>query len=79
MSTARFRVYWNFDGTREATVEIDRVVGTFSVRPHRRRRTYELPLAFIAQLVAERVIKAEVFKRSMEKAKSRAQRRRARR
>lgn len=59
MSRAKFPVYWRFDGTTQATVVIDRGAGVFSVRPHRRRRTYELPLAFVAQLVATRIIKAE--------------------
>lgn len=77
MTTARFRVFWSFDGTSQGTVEIDRRVGTFTVRAHRRHRAYELPLAFVAQIVAERVIKADVFRKRMEKAKARAVRRRA--
>lgn len=78
MTTARFKVYWRFDGTSEGTVEIDRASGVFSVRPHRRHKAYELPLAFVAQVIAERVIKAEAFKKRMEKAKARAERRRMR-
>lgn len=79
MTTARFKVYWHFDGTTQGTVEIDRNVGTFTVRPHRRHTAYELPLAFVAQVVAERVIKAEAFRKRMEKSKARAERRRVRR
>ncbi len=59
MSRALFPVYWRFDRTTQGTVTIDRGAGTFSVRPYRRRRAYELPLAFVAQLVAERIIKSE--------------------
>lgn len=70
MTTARFTVYWNFDRTTQGTVEIDRQVGTFRVRPYKRRTSYELPLAFVAQIVAERCIKAEVLKKRLEKARA---------
>lgn len=70
MSRASFAVYWRFDGTNQGTVTVDRSAGTFSVRPYRRRRAYELPLAFVAQLVAERIIKAEAAeKRAAAKAR----------
>lgn len=59
MSASHFPVYWRFDGTSQGTVTIDRGSGTFAVRLYRRRRAYELPLAFVAQLIAERVMKAE--------------------
>jgi hypothetical protein len=75
VTTARFKVYWRFDGTSEGTVEINRSAGTFAVRPHRRHKAYELPLAYVAQLIAERVIKAEAFRKRMEKAKARVARR----
>lgn len=79
MTTARFKVYWRFDGTSEGTVEIDRSTSIFTVRPHRRKKSHSLPLAFVAQVIAERCIKAEAFKKRMEKAKERAERRRAKR
>lgn len=59
MSVARARIYWRFDGTSEATVEIDRSAQLFSVRPLRRRRAYVYPLSVVAQIVCERIIKAE--------------------
>ena len=69
---ARFTVAWHFDGTRTATVTVNRRAGTFEVRPHRRRRRYTLPLALVAQFVAERIAKAE----ALEKRKARRTRRR---
>jgi hypothetical protein len=69
---AHFKVYWHFDKTSEGTVTIDRGADTFSVRPHRRHKSYELPLAFVAQIVAERCIKVEAEeKRAARKAKKR--------
>lgn len=56
---ARFRVFGRFDGTNEATVTISRTAGIVSVRPLRRRREYQLPLALVAEIVMERIIKAE--------------------
>lgn len=59
---AHFKVPWHFDGTYAVTVSVELTdFGTsyFRVRPHRRRRGYELTLAEVAQIVAERVIKAE--------------------
>ncbi len=68
MSTkAHFSVTWRFDGTTQGTVTVDRNSGTFSVRPHRRHKAYELPLAFVAQIVAERVIKTDAAARRAEK------------
>jgi hypothetical protein len=45
------------------TVTIDRGSGLFRVRPARRRRTYDLPLAAVADMVVARVIRAEVLER----------------
>lgn len=69
MTTAKFKVAWNFDGTASGTVLINREAGTFAVRPFHRKASYELPLAFVAQIVAERVIKAEILKKRLEKAR----------
>jgi hypothetical protein len=69
MTTARFPIYWNFDGTKQGTVSINRQAGTFTVRAHRRHKAYELPLAFVAEIVAVRCIKAEVLRKRLEKAR----------
>jgi hypothetical protein len=45
---------------QEGTVSIDRKLGLFIVRPLRRRRTYTLPLANVAEIVVSKCIKAEV-------------------
>ncbi len=67
---ARARVVGRFDTAQlqEATVEIDRVRGLFSVRPLRRRRRYELPLALVAEIVCLRVIRAELVEKKRERA-----------
>lgn len=71
MSRATFRVFWRFDGTREGTVTIDRGAGTFTVRPYRRHVEYTLPLADVAQFVAERISKADAQKKRAERFASR--------
>lgn len=69
MSVAHFRVYGaNFDGAHEATVSIDRELGLFTVRPLRRKRTYELPFSAVAEIVLWRVLKAELAQKKREKA-----------
>lgn len=40
-----------FDGQREATIEIDRDLGTISVRPLRSRGVYSLTLAQVAEIL----------------------------
>lgn len=59
MSLARFRTYGRFDGATEATVTVNRAAGIFSVRPLRRRKSYELPLSVVAEMVMWRILKAE--------------------
>ena len=76
MSIARFRVYGRIDGVNECTVTIDRETGVIAVRPLRRKRTYELPLAFVAGIIFERIAKAEArlkveAKRAARKARGR--------
>ena len=78
MSVARARVAGRFDAGRlqEATVTVDRRRLLFSVRPLRRRRAYELPLALVAEMVCLRVIRFELaraaaLKRSKGKRKAR--------
>jgi hypothetical protein len=55
---ARVRIVGRFNGASSATVTI--VGGLFSVRPFRRRRAYELPLADVAERVIFDVVRAEV-------------------
>ena len=59
MSVARFRVYGRFNGVGSATITIDRTSGLVTVRPLRRRRAYQLPLAWAAEAVMWQVIKAD--------------------
>jgi hypothetical protein len=70
---ARFRVFGRFDAPRahEATVTIERERGLFSVRPLRRRRVYELPLADVAAMVVWRVIRFELAEKKRERAAAR--------
>lgn len=61
MSVSRYRVSGNFDGAREATVEIDRKSLLVTVRPLRRRIAFgPLPLATLAEMHVWRCVKAEV-------------------
>lgn len=48
---------------QEATVVIDRDAGLFSVRPLRSRKLYTLPLATVAEITVQRIIKAESAER----------------
>lgn len=67
MATARFRVVGKFDGASEATVVINRSSGVVSVRPLRRRRTYELPLADVAERIVWRIVTAEAAEKRKRK------------
>jgi hypothetical protein len=60
MSRAIFRFYGRIDGATEGTVTIDRETDLVSVRPLRRRRVYELPLAWVANAVLSKVVKVEL-------------------
>jgi hypothetical protein len=66
---ARFQVIARLDGVRttRGTVTVERAVDLFVVRPLRRRRVYSMPLSQVAQIVVERVIKAEVAQRKAER------------
>jgi hypothetical protein len=75
MSVARVsQIPINFDGSRLATVEINRGSLTFSVRLYKRRRLYTLPLSMVAEMVAWKILKAEVLEK---KAAKRAARRKS--
>lgn len=72
---AHFRVVGRLDSAGPLVagkVTIDRRAGLFAVRPMRRRRTYELPLSTVAEMVVARIIRAEVFAKrlAMKKGKS---------
>jgi len=72
MTTAKFKVFSggkHFDGEAEASVVINRDSNLISVRPKGRHRTYELRLEDIAQIIIERIIKAEVREKKMAKRK----------
>lgn len=78
---ARARVLGRFDHAsriQEATVTLNRAAGIFEVRPLRSRRSYDLPLGVVAEMVVQRLIKAEAFIKRMEKGKKRKAARRRR-
>jgi len=82
MRDAHFIVSGALDGTgrrMRGSVTIERSRLLFRVRPHRRRRVYELPLAVVADLVVRKVVLAEVRLAQLERARVRLERRRARR
>lgn len=73
MSTARFPVTGTLDsagGRQRGTVLIDRESGMFTVRPLRRKKTYELDLGTVATMVCRALILAELReKKAAKKAK----------
>lgn len=72
---SHFSVLARLDGvrTQRGTVTVERSVDLFVVRPLRRRRTYEMPLSIVAQMVVERVIRKELAeKKAAKKAARRA-------
>ena len=67
---ARFRVVGRLDAAsriQEGTVIVSRTSGTFAVRPLRRHREYVLPLSTVAEIVCQRIIRAEVAERKAHK------------
>lgn len=72
---SRFRVAGRLDAAsrlQDGTVTISRTAGTFSVRPLRRRRDYVLPLSTVAEMVCQRILRAELAeRRAARKAKGR--------
>jgi hypothetical protein len=70
MSIAKFKVHGSLDrggGSRAGTVTIDRSAGTFKVRPLRSRREYVASLSTVADIIVEKIIKAEVREKLKEK------------
>ncbi len=77
MRPARARVVGRFHHAAritEGTVTLDRGAGLFTVRPLRSRKVYTLPLDRVAEMVVQRVIKADLFLKHMEKAKRKGKR-----
>lgn len=78
---SRFKVYGQLDRGGHpisGTVEIDRKAGTFTVRPHRSRKTYTTALSVVADIIVQRMVKAEVREKEKEKAKLKRERRKRR-
>lgn len=78
MSVSRFPVYSQLDsagGSQRGTVEIDRETKMLTVRPHRKHRTYTMPLDMVATMVCQRIILNELHEQK--KAKKAAKRSRA--
>lgn len=73
---AKFKVDWNFDGTRSASVSINRDTGIVEVRPKRRHKSHFMTLADLALIVCTRSIAAEIRSKKKE-AKLRRQKRKA--
>jgi len=76
MRVARFKgLLGRFDSAgklQEATVTIDRGDrALFAVRVKRKRRQYELPLAFVAEMACHHVLRAEVAEKRKAKAAKR--------
>jgi hypothetical protein len=72
---ARFRIVGRLDHAarvQAGTVTISRTSGTFAVRPLRRRREYVLPLATVAEMVCQRLIRAELLERRAAKKRRRS-------
>jgi hypothetical protein len=70
--TARFRVLGQLDmagGYVAGTVEVDRDAATFGVRPLRRHRVYVLPLAVVATMVCQAIVRAELREKLARKRK----------
>lgn len=68
-----------FYKTQLRTARLSVIGDQVVVRPSRCRRVFQLPLDTVAKMVVDRVVKAEVFKDKMERAKLRKLGRAARR
>ncbi len=76
MRPARARITGSVDGCRGATITLERSQFLLVVRPLRRRRSYALPLARVAEWVVYTVVKAELAdKAAQERERSRPRRR----
>jgi hypothetical protein len=75
MTVARFPVTGTLDGAgarQRGTVSVDRETGMFSVRPFRRKRTYDMPLSVVASMVCRAIILDELRQRRTAKKAKRA-------
>jgi hypothetical protein len=72
---SRFKVEGVLDSAgqlQRGTIEITREErAQISVRPRFRKRVYQLPLSVVAEMICQRVIKAEVFAKRLAKAAKR--------
>lgn len=59
MSVSKYKIDGRLDGADGGTVMIDRASGIIGVRPKSRRRTYDLPLRDVAEMIIQRVALAE--------------------
>lgn len=66
--------YDNASFTTPGSVVIDRNAGLFTARPLGRRKTFELPLSTVVDMVCQRVVRAELTRKRLEKAKARRER-----
>lgn len=69
MTTSRFKIYGSFNGKTEATVSINRQNNLVSVRPKHFKKTYELRLEDVAEIIIWRCIKAEMNEKKKAKRK----------
>jgi len=75
MRVARFRIIGRLDSAgspQVGTVVINRQTGLFTVRPLRRKRVYEMPLAIVAEVVCKKIIIAELIEKRKAKKGRRA-------
>jgi len=56
----RVRIVGRVDNAAGGTLLIDKERGLVAVRPKGRRRTYELPLVFVAEMIVAKVVKQEL-------------------
>jgi hypothetical protein len=76
---ARTRIFAKLDRVtlQQAEVTLDRAAGLFTVRGLRRRHKWELPTSTVAQMVVERVIRADLAEKRREKEVARKARRKS--
>lgn len=72
MSRSRFDVIGRLDkagGVTRGTVIIDRTTGILEVRPLRRRKTYQMPLSVVADMVCRTILVADLREKQARKRK----------
>lgn len=58
----KIRVVGRIDNAQGGTIIIDKKRGLIAVRPKGRRRTYELPVVHVANMILAAVVKQELKK-----------------